>query len=342
MRNSASRNSAWRNSVWRNSAWRCCALAVALTMTLPWVELASAQTNPLPRGNVTVVVPFPAGGPLDALARILIEKLSPRIGRTMIVENKAGAGGNIGTASVAKAEPDGLTWLLDLDTVFTVNPHLYASQGFDPNKDLVPVSLAGDFVLMLAVNPKVPAKSLSELVSYSKTKPLTFASAGVGSPGHLAFEYLKSATKMDGVHVPFRGAGPALTEMVAGHVDAGFVTSSILLDHVRAGNLRPLAVSGRERLPAAPDVPTVAETGYREFDARFAFLVMLPAKTPDAIRQYVASAVVEAYKLPDVRERLSAMAIQPTTSSESEAGAWITKERERWRNVIVEAGIKGN
>ena len=165
---------------------------------------SSQQANPLPQGVVTLVVPLAAGGPVDVIARVLAEKLPPLIGRSVVVDNKTGAGGNIGAAYVAKAAPDGLTWLATVDSVLTVNPHIYASQGFTADKDLTPAARAGYNLLVLAVHPKVPARSFAELLAYSKTNPLNFGSAGLGSPGHLAFEYLKATTGINGVHVPYQ------------------------------------------------------------------------------------------------------------------------------------------
>src|SRR5262245_43051011 len=204
---------------------------VAMLAVLP-SAVARAQSDPLPPGNVTLVVPLAAGGPTDALARVVADKLGARLERTVVVENKGGAGGNIGAAAVARSEPNGLTWLFTIDSVLTVNPHLYAAQGFDPQKDLAPVSVVGQFTLMLAVNAKIPARTWPELVAFSKTRSLNFGSAGFGTPPHLAFEYLKSVSKLDAAHVPFRGAAPAMTELLAGNVDASFLVAGAVLEHV--------------------------------------------------------------------------------------------------------------
>ena len=316
---------------------------VAALVALVFVAAAEygyGQENPLPQGNITIVVPLAAGGPTDALARVVADKLSPRVERTIVIENKGGAGGNIGAASVARAEPNGLTWLFTIDSVLTINPHLYAAQGFDPVRDLAPVSIVGRFVLMLAVNAKVPAGTWPQLVAYSKTKPLNFGSAGFGTPPHLAFEYLKVVSKLDAVHVPFRGAAPALTELLAGNVDASFLVSGAVLEHVKKGTLRALAVSSPERLVAMPEVPTATEAGIPDFEARFANLLVVPAKTPESVRVYLAGALTEVLKLPDVRSRFAALATDPVGGPGSDAVEWVARERARWQKVIMESGIK--
>ena len=301
---------------------------------------ARAQSDPLPPGNVTLIVPLAAGGPTDALARVIAEKLGTPLDRTVVVENKGGAGGNIGAAAVARAEPNGLTWLFTIDSVLTINPHLYASQGFDPQKDLVPVSVVGQFTLMLAVNAKIPARTWPELVAFSKTRSLNFGSAGFGTPPHLAFEYLKSVSKLDAAHVPFRGAAPAMTELLAGNVDASFLVSGAVLEHVRSGALHALAVSSPRRLVSMPDVPTAIEAGIPDFEAQFANTSWCPRKrrTPCGAtwpRRYRA-----CLQLPDVRARFAALATEPLGESGPDAVARIAREHARWGKVVKDASIK--
>ncbi|MBM3607451.1 MAG: tripartite tricarboxylate transporter substrate binding protein, partial [Alphaproteobacteria bacterium] len=235
-------------------------LAAAAGLAMAATPGAKAQ-EALPAGNVTIVVPFAAGGPADTVARILAEHLGKRLGRTYIVENKGGAGGSIAAAFVAKAAPDGKTFLFAVDSIFTVNPHLQKSTGFNA-ADLVPVAQVGEVVLMLAVNAgKVKAADFKSLVSESATREISFGSAGIGSPGHLAFEYLKQASTIKGVHVPYRGAALALQDLLNGTIDAAFIVSGVLVPHVQAGKLRALAVSANERVAALPDVPTAQAAG---------------------------------------------------------------------------------
>jgi tripartite-type tricarboxylate transporter receptor subunit TctC len=315
---------------------------LALVTTLAVLPSAAlrAQSDTLPPGNVTLIVPLAAGGPTDVLARVVAEKLGARLDRTVVVENKGGAGGNIGAATVARAEPNGLTWLFTIDSVLTINPHLYASQGFDPQKDLVPVSVVGQFTLMLAVNAKIPARTWLELVAFSKTRSLNFGSAGFGTPPHLAFEYLKSVSKLDAAHVPFRGAAPAMTELLAGNVDASFLVSGAVLEHVRSGALHALAVSSPRRLPSMPDVPTAIEAGIPDFEAQFANTLLVPAKTPDAVRRYLAAEISRVLQLPDVRARFAALATEPLGDSGQDAVVRIVREHARWGKVVKDASIK--
>lgn len=318
------------------------ALLLAALCAMP-MSVRAQQSGPLPQGQVTFVVPLAAGGPLDAAARMMAEKVGARVGRTIIVENKTGAGGNIGAAAVARSKPDGLTWLFTIDTVLTVNPHIYASQGFSPEKDLVPIARIGYNLQILAVNARnVPAKTFAELLAASKTRDLSFASAGVGSPGHLAFEYLRMATGMRGVHVPYRGAAPALQDLVGGSVDAAFVTAGAILPHVDTGALRPLAVSGRERAAQLPDVPTAHEVGVTDFEARTGNFLLAPAGVDPAIRAFFAARVEEAMQDGDLRRQLQKFAIEPVFSGEKEAIGFLAVDREKWGKVIAAAGIKAN
>jgi tripartite-type tricarboxylate transporter receptor subunit TctC len=314
------------------------AIVVAVTFLLGGP--GHAQSGQLPDGPITLVVPLAAGGPTDALARIVAEKLATRLDRTIVVENKGGAGGNIGAAAVAKARPDGSTWLFAIDSLITINPYLYRSQGFDPKADLAPVSIVGEFSLTLAVNAAVPAGSWRELVEYSRSKSLNFGSAGFGTPPHLAFEYLKWVSKLDAVHVAFRGAAPALTELLAGNVDASFLVSGAVIDHVKAGKLRALAVSAPNRLAFLPDVPTASEAGIPDFEARFANLLWMPAKTPGSVQQLVSKEIAAIVKLPDVRARFGTLATDPVGSSPEEAAERIAQESARWGKVIQAANIK--
>lgn len=299
------------------------------------------QANPLPQGVVTFVVPLAAGGPLDASARMYAEKLGQRIGRTIIVENKSGAGGNIGASFVAKAMPDGMTWLYTIDSVLTVNPHLYASQGFNAEKDLIPAARIGNNLLVLAVNAKkVPSKTFAELVEFGKTNDLNFASAGIGSPGHLAFEYLRLATGLRAVHVPYRGAAPALTDIASGAVEAGFVTGGVIIPHVATGVLRPLATSGAQRSALLPDVPTADEAGIKGFEARFGNYILSPAATDQKIRDFMAGHIAQIIQMPDVKERMMTLATEPVFGNQADSIALIASDREKWGKVIAASKVK--
>lgn len=309
---------------------------------LAWLLLAAAPAlaQTYPDKPVTIVVNFSAGGPLDGLARIIAEKSASDLKQPVLVENKPGAGGNIGAQAVAKAKPDGYTLLLSLDTLLTINPYLYKGLAFDPAKDFRPVALVGNFAQTLVVTPGLAAKNVGELVALAKSKNLTYASAGNGSPGHLIFEYLLQRTGAKMTHVPYKGAAPAVTDLLGGQVDAGFLVTAGVLPHVRSGKLRALAVSSNERLTVLPDVPTVAESGVKDFDVRFSFFLLAPAGTPDAIVKRWQGEVEEALKPAAVRDRLRAMDIQPVTGGEAAVKAWTEKEGARWSAVIKTAGIR--
>jgi tripartite-type tricarboxylate transporter receptor subunit TctC len=314
------------------------ALAVGLTAL---VGGAFAQgASPLPPGNVTVVVAFPPGGPLDVVSRLLSDKMSQRMGRSVVVENRPGAGGNVGAGSVVRAEPNGLTWLMSVDSLWTVNPHLGAPPNFDVDKDLTPIGQVGQVVLMLAVNPKVPAKSWPELLAHAKTKPLNFGSAGIGSPGHLALEYLKLVAPFDAAHVPFRGAAPTLTELLAGNIDGAFIVAGVMLEYVREGKVRALAISDTKRMAKFPDVPTANEAGIGDFAALFTNILAVPAKTPEPVRAYILTEMKAVMAMPDVLQRLDAIGTDALATGEKETRVWIAQERERWGKVIKARGVK--
>jgi tripartite-type tricarboxylate transporter receptor subunit TctC len=301
---------------------------------------APALAQTYPEKTVTIVVNFSAGGPLDVVARIIAEKGAGDLKRPVIVDNKPGAGGNIGAQAVAKAKPDGHTLLMSLDTLLTVNPYLYKGLAFDPAKDFRPVALVGNFAQTLVVTPALPAKNVGELVAAAKSRTLNYASAGNGSPGHLTFEYLLQRTGAKMSHVPYKGAAPAITDLLGGQVDAGFLVTPGVLPHVRSGKLRALAVSSNERLAVLPDVPTVAESGVKDFDVRFTFFLLAPAGTPDAIAKRWQGVVVEALKPAAVQDRLRAMDLQPVTGNDAAVKAWADKEGARWSAVIKTAGIR--
>jgi tripartite-type tricarboxylate transporter receptor subunit TctC len=319
---------------------RCAVSALLFAFALA-PQAYGQQSNPLPTGTVTIVVPLAAGGPADSAARMIAAKIGPRIGRTVVVENKPGAGGNIGAASVAKAKPDGLVWLYTIDTVLTVNPHIYASQGFDPKTAFIPAGRFGYNLLILAVNAKkVPAKTFAELLAYSKQTPFNFGSAGIGSPGHVAFEYLKMRTGINGNHVPYRGANPAMNDLIAGVIDAAFITAGALLPQIQNGALRGLATSANVRVENIPDIPTADEAGIKGFEMRVGNYLLAPADTSVAIVDYMSQQLKAIMEMPDVRAHLSALSIEPVFEGPKEAQARLVTDRERWGEVAAAVGLK--
>lgn len=316
-------------------------LAASVAGAAMLVQSAVAQVaTPLPPGNISLLVAFPPGGPLDVVARIFADKVAQRTGRSVVVENRPGAAGNVGAGALARAEPNGLTWLASVDSLWTVNPHMGAAPNFDLDKDIAVVGQMGQVVLMLAVNPKVQATTWRELLELSKKRSLNFGSAGIGSPGHLALEYLKMSAPLDAAHVPFRGAAPALIELLAGNIDGAFIVAGVMLDNVQTGKVRPLAVSDTSRLAKFPDVPTAKEAGIGEFVARFSNIIAVPGKTPAPIRAFVASEIKAVLAMEDVRKRFDAIGTEILGTGEAETRAWIAQERERWGKVVKARGLK--
>jgi tripartite-type tricarboxylate transporter receptor subunit TctC len=307
-----------------------CAAAACL-FVLP----AAAQYPAKPVRVVVSTVP----GPLDAFARIICDKVSTALKQPLVVENRAGAGGNIAAETVMKSPADGYTLLFSLDTTFTVNPAIYKKLPFDPAKDLVVISVPVTYGQMLAVHPSVPANSVAELVALAKQKPLTYASGGNGTPSHLSSAYFLATSGIEMTHIPYKGTGQSIVDVVAGQVNTIFAVTSGVLPHVKAGKLRGLAVSSAARSGLVPDLPTIAESGYPGFDASFAYALLAPAGTPDDVVQTLSREVRKAMAAPDVQEK-NRFADYADTNLDARASAtWLKDSRERWARVIQRAGI---
>lgn len=300
--------------------------------------VAGAQGS-YPVNPVRVIVST-VPGPLDAFARIICEKLAVALKQPFIVENKAGVGGNI-AADFVKGQPaDGYTLLFTIDTTFTVNPGLYKSRlPFDPVKDFVAISVPVTYGQMLTVNPTVPVKNVQELLKLSKQKPLSYASGGNGSPSHLVAAYFLSTAGAEMIHIPYKGTGQSVIDVVGGRVDALFAVTGGVLPFVKDSRLRALAVSSAQRSALAPDVPTIAELGYPGFDVSFAYALMAPAGTPDEIVKLLSREVLKAMASPDVQERNRQADYLPTGMDPKQSAAWLGTARERWTKVINQAGI---
>lgn len=316
--------------------------AAALLLISSSVAAVAQMSTSLPPGNVTLLVPFVAGGPLDVVARIMADKIASRNGKTIVVENRPGAAGNVGAAALARSEPNGLTWMLAVDSLWTVNPHLGGATNFDLDKDIVPLAQVGQVILMLAVTPATPANTWPELLALSKKKSLNFGSAGVGSPGHLALEYLKTISPLDAVHVPLRGAAQAMTELLSGNIDGAFIVAGVMLDNVRTGKVKALAVSDTRRLAKFPEVPTAQEAGIGDFVARFSNILAVPAKTPETVRKALVAEVQAVLALDDVQARFNAIGTEILATDEAATRSWILQERERWGKVVKARGLKAN
>lgn len=326
----------------RNARRVAAGFVLISTAVLSLADAALAQSYP--SKSVKIIVPFPAGGPLDFTARLLADRLATSMKQPFVVENRPGASGNIGTDAVAKAVPDGYTLLLVLDTPLTVNPWLYAKLAFDPDQDFASISTVAGFSLTLVLHPSVPVSSVAEFVAYAKARkdrPLIYGSGGGrGDPGHLTMEYFRLQAGFEGVHVPYKGNAEVVMGLVGGQIQAGFLATPGVLQNVRDGRLRALAVSSPRRAPVAPDIPTIAESGYPAFEVGFYQVMLAPAGLPEEIRAVLESEVQQALQAPDLRARLGAQALEPIGNNGAETRTLLKAAAARWQTVIKAANIR--
>lgn len=266
----------------------------------------AASAQGFPSKPVKIINSFPPGGPSDMIARSVADVLQQSLKQPFLVENKAGAAGNIGTAEVARSPADGHTILIGIDTTFTVNPHIYKSLSFKPD-DFKPLMVMASSGLLVGAHPATGFKNLGDMVKAGKTTAVTFSSAGAGSPGHLAAELFHEATGMQITHVPYRGNTPAVTAILAGEVNGGVLATPGMLPHVKAGKINALAVTSRQRSTLAPEVPTVAEAGHQGLEQEVLYIAMLPAATPEPVVQILQRAFAEALARPEVKKRLEGL-----------------------------------
>jgi len=301
---------------------------------------AQAQGN-YPDKTVRIVVGFSAGGTTDVVARILAKELTEELGQSFVVENKPGAGSNIGVESVVRAPADGYT-LLMMAVTSAINQTLYPKLRFDITKDLAPIALAAKVPNVLVVNPGVPVNTVQELIDYGKKNPgkLNFASSGSGTSIHMAGELFKLETKLDVAHIPYKGSSPAVTDLIGGQVQYMFDNMPSAWPQVQAGKLRALAVTTPTRSPAAPNVPTMQESGFKGFDVSSWFGLMAPAGTPAPIIDKLNAAVLKALAKPDVQKRMMELGAEPQKTTPAEFGAFIKKEVDTWAPVVKASGAK--
>jgi tripartite-type tricarboxylate transporter receptor subunit TctC len=301
-----------------------------------------ADAQQWPARVVKFVVPFAAGGTTDILGRLMAQRLSEEYGQQFVVENKAGAGGNIGADSVAKAAPDGYTFVVGTPGPHVINQFLYKNQPFDGAKDLAPVMVIARVPNLISVHPDVKAKSLKELIDLVKAQPgkLSYATAGIGGTGHVAMELMKSMTGMDIVHVPYRGSAPSLTDVVAGRVDVSSDNLPPVQPFVEAGKLRALAVTTTKRWPELPDVPTVAEAGVPGYEASAWFTIAAPAKTPREIIDKMNASMNKYISEPEMIAKMRKLGAEPFGGSPDDMAKLIADETVKWKKVIDFAGLK--
>ena len=315
-------------------------LAVGIVAGLALIAPAKAQDYP--SKPIRLVVPFAAGGATDVLARLVGERLTATLGQQVVVDNRPGAGGNIGSDLVARAEPDGYTILMGAVGTHAINPSLYPKMPYDPVKDFAPVTLVASVPNVLVINPGVPANSVQELIDLAKAKPgeLNFASSGNGTSIHLSGELFKAMTGTDIVHVPYKGSGPAVTDLLGGQVQMMFDNMPSSLPHVKAGKLRALGVTSAKRSPALPEVPTIAEAGVPGYDATSWFGILAPAGTPEPVVTRLQGAIVQALGEPEMRQRMADLGAEPVGDTPAEFGQFIAAEIAKWAKVVNDAGVK--
>jgi len=313
-----------------------------LIVALLLVQVVATHADDYPSRPVTLIVAFTPGGPSDVLARILGRKLDQLLGQPFVIENRPGAGGNIAAELVARAAPDGHTLLMGNNSILATNAGLHKKLGYDAERDFAPISLIGAQANILVVNPALPVRSMAELIALAKAKPgqLNFASSGYGAAAHLAGELFKTETHIDIVHVAYKGAAPALQDVIAGHVQMMFATAASVVPHVKDGLVRPLAVTTLKRIAVLPDIPTVAELGIAGFDATTWHGLVAPAGTPTAAIDALHRATVTALNDPDVRKALGDLGVEIVGSSPQEFAAYIKAEIPKWSAVVKAAGAR--
>lgn len=319
-------------------------LSAAVAACLVLISAGSvreAQAQSYPSKPIRLVVPYPPGGTTDILTRLVGQKLTEAWGQQVIIDNRAGASGNIGAEAVVRSAGDGYT-LLSASTVHTVNPSLYSKLPYDPLKDFTPITLLAQVANILVVHPSLPVKTVKEFIAFAKKRPgqLNFSSAGNGSAPHLTAEMFKMRTGVNIVHVPYKGAAPAMADLLAGHVELTFATAPSAVPYVKSGRLRALGVSSATRIPALPDVPTIAEAGVPGYEAIGWNGLVGPSGMQPAIVDKLNAEVVKIMLVPEVIKRLGDLGLEPRTSTPAEFAAFLKAEVVKWAKVVKDSGAK--
>jgi tripartite-type tricarboxylate transporter receptor subunit TctC len=314
-------------------------LAALSCSSLPF----AAAAQDFPTRVIRLVVPYPPGGPTDVAARIIANAMSAKLGQPIVIENKpGGAAGTVGGRYAASADPDGYTLVMSQVGSLTVAPFLYKLD-YDPIKDFAPIGIVAETPEILTINPSLPANTVAEFVAYAKNNPgkLDFASPGVGTLPHLLGEQLQLAAGIKLTHVPYRGAGPAVSDLLGGQVQVMFDSTSVMLPHIEAGRLRALAISSAKRIPQIPNVPTVAEAGYPQLTESLWTALLAPAATPEPIIQKLNTALNESVKTPEVQKAYANLDVMTRIVTPQELKTFMGEEVRKWQQVVAQAGIKG-
>jgi tripartite-type tricarboxylate transporter receptor subunit TctC len=316
-------------------------LSVCLVIFVITMAFVSRSEAAYPEKSIRMIVPFSPGGNTDIIARAIQNKMGENIGQQIVIENRGGAGGTIGSEIAARSTPDGYTILM-VSASHVINPSMVKNIPYDTLTAFNGISLVAEVPSVLVANPALPAKNLKELVDYAKANPgkLNFASSGVGTIGHLAGELLKAKAKIDMVHVPYKGNGPAMIDLLGGHVDMMFSSLPSAIGHIQSGKLVGIALSGKQRAPAAPDIPTMTEQGISGVEVSTGFSLFAPAGTPKEIIDQLSACVAKTLKDPDVNETLNNQGAKPVGSTPAELDEFVRSEIEKWKEVAQAAGIE--
>jgi tripartite-type tricarboxylate transporter receptor subunit TctC len=316
-------------------------IVVAASVALIWAS-PPAHAAEYPTKPITLMIGFAPGGPSDVMARILTRKMEELLKQPLVIENRAGAGGSIAGAAVARAAPDGYTVLLATGSLLAINVSLYKNLGYDPEKDFEPITVIGTQTNVLYTHPSLPATSLAELIAYAKANPgkLSFGSGGNGTPAHLAGELLKIEAKIEMTHVPFRGTGPALQAVIGGHVPMAYNPPPPLLPHIQSGAIRAIAITTLKRTAALPEVPTIAELGFPGFEATTWHALVAPAGTPSDVIATLHRAAIAALNDPDVRKALTDLGVDVVANTPEEFRAYLKAEIPKWAAIVKASGAK--
>jgi tripartite-type tricarboxylate transporter receptor subunit TctC len=321
--------------IWKR--WLCAAVAFA------WAGgFDSTRAQTFPTRTITLVIPFAPGGSTSIVGRVIADKMSQLLGQSIVVDNRPGAGGTVGTKMVAKSDPDGYTILLGYTGTLAIGPSLYKDVGYDPRKDFAPIGMIGNAPSAVVVHPSFPAKSVAELIAYARANPgkVNFGSAGVGSVNHITGEYFARAAGIKLVHIPYKGTGPALTDLLGGHIPMALAPIPAVHANVSAGLLRALAVTGKSRSGLMPDVPTIAETGLTGFEASLYYGLVAPAGTPAAIIDKFNKELRAALASEEVKKQLAEDGTEITPGTPEDYAGFIDKNERKWAELIKASGVE--
>jgi tripartite-type tricarboxylate transporter receptor subunit TctC len=321
--------------------WSASLAIVSLALCLGG-NFGVARAQSYPNRTITLVIPFPPGGSTSIVGRVIADKMSQLLGQSIIVDNRGGAGGTVGTKAVMKSDPDGYTLLLGYTGTLAIGPSLYRNVGYDPRKDFEPIGMIGSAPSSLVVHPSFPPRSVAELIAYAKANPgkVNFGSAGIGTVGHITGEYFAHATGIQIVHIPYKGTGPAMSDLLGGHIPMSFSPISTTSGNVKAGLLRALAVTSVHRNKLLPEVPTMIEADVPGFDATLAYGLVAPAGTPPAVIDRLNEALRDALASEDVKKQLELDGTEITPSTPEQYADFIDKDEKKWSELVKMSGVE--